>query len=138
MQQTEWAPPTVGITGCGVGGAILVTVGTTLVTDFPGRLLIGLAGAGLIVFAVFSWRARPKLAVTPDGLVVRGWFQTHRLSRRDIQLVRITEFQRIGRKTRLLELETVDDRLLVLSRWDLGADPLAVLDTLTAAGYADS
>jgi len=35
-----------------------------------------------------------------------------------------------------LEIDTSDDRLLVLSRWDLGADPLSVLDTLTAAGFA--
>ena len=29
-----------------------------------------------------------------------------------------------------------DDRLLVLSRWDLGTDPLRALDVLTEAGFA--
>ena len=35
---------------------------------------------------------------------------------------------------RLLEIDTTDDRLFVLTRWDLGTDPLEVLDALTAAG----
>ena len=36
----------------------------------------------------------------------------------------------------MLEIDTSDDRLIVLSRWDLGTDPLDVLDALTDAGYA--
>ena len=54
----------------------------------------------------------------------------------DIKIIRITEFRRIARTVRLLEIDTVDDRLLVFTRWDLGTDPLDVLDALTAAGYA--
>ena len=50
--------------------------------------------------------------------------------------IRITEFRRIGRKARLLEIDTTDDRLHVFTRWDLGTDPLEVLDALTSAGYA--
>jgi hypothetical protein len=76
------------------------------------------------------------LAITPDGLVYRGWFRSHTLRRPDISLIRITEFRRIGRKVRLLEIDTADNRLIVLSRWDLGTDPLEVLDALTDAGYA--
>ena len=30
----------------------------------------------------------------------------------------------------------VNGALVILSRWDLGTDPLDVLDALTAAGYA--
>lgn len=109
----------------------------TLVTDLPGRLLVGLAGVGLLVFAGVSWRARPKLAITPEGLLVRGWWRTQLLRQPDLKTLRITEFRRIGRKVALLEIETADDRLLILSRWDLGTDPLEVLDALTAAGYAE-
>jgi hypothetical protein len=108
----------------------------TLVTDPPGRILTGVAAVGLLVFAIGSWRARPRLAITPDGLVYRGWFRTQTLRRPDISLIRITEFRRIGRKVRLLEIDTADNRLIVLSRWDLGTDPLEVLDALTDAGYA--
>ena len=95
-----------------------------------------IAAAGLLLFAGFSWRARPKLAITPEGLAVRGWFGTRMLTHADIAHIRITEFRRLARKVRLLEIDTADDDLLVLTRWDLGTDPLSVLDALTAAGYA--
>jgi hypothetical protein len=117
---------------------MMATAAVTLVTDAPGRILAGIAAAGLLVFASVSWRARPKLAISDDGLVIRGWFRTPRLRRSDIKLIRITEFRRIARKVRLLEIDTVDDRLFVFTRWDLGTDPLEVLDALTAAGYAGS
>jgi hypothetical protein len=110
----------------------------TAVTDPPGRILLGISAAGLILFALGTWRARPKLAITPDGLVIRGWLNTVKLARADIKIIRITEFRRIGRKMRLLEIDANDGRLIVLTRWDLGADPLAVLDVLTARGYAGS
>jgi len=108
----------------------------TVVTDPPGRLLLGISAVGLILFASASWRARPKLAITSDGLRVRGWWRTQLLRRADIKIIRITEFRRIGRKMRLLEIDAEDGRLLIFSRWDLGTDPLQVLDVLTAHGYA--
>jgi Bacterial PH domain len=108
----------------------------TVVTDPPGRLLLGISAVGLILFASASWRARPKLAITSDGLQVRGWWRTQLLRRPDIKIIRITEFRRIGRKMRLLEIDAKDGRLLIFSRWDLGTDPLQVLDVLTAHGYA--
>jgi hypothetical protein len=136
VQQTEWSPSTLGVAACGISGLILAIGAVTVVTDPPGRILIGIAAAGLIVFASLSWRARPKLAIRNDGLVVRGWWHTSVLGHDDIKLIRITEFRRIARKVRLLEIDTVDDRLLVFTRWDLGTDPLDVLDALTGAGYA--
>ncbi|MGV0635587.1 PH domain-containing protein [Mycolicibacillus trivialis] len=131
-----WAPPTAGIVAAGGAGLVLLTLGLLAVTDAPGRVLITLAGLGLLGFAVLSWRARPRLAVAGAELVVHGWFRTRRLTREAIALIRITEFQRIGRKTRLLEIETTDDDLVVFSRWDLGTDPVDVLDALTVAGFA--
>ena len=138
MQQTEWSPPALGIAACGACGLILATAAVTLITDAPGRLLVGIAAVGLFMFASLSWRARPKLAIRDDGLVIRGWSRTKLLRRSDIKIIRITEFRRLARKMRLLEIDTTDDRLFVLTRWDLGTDPLNVLDALTAAGYAGS
>ncbi|MUL66991.1 hypothetical protein BOO86_21125 [Mycobacterium sp. CBMA 234] len=135
MQQTQWSPPAVGIAACGVFGLLLSAVALTSVTDPPGRLLGGIAAVGLVVFAALSWRARPKLAITPAGLVVRGWFSTQTYTQADLKSVRITEFRRLTRKVRLLELDTTDDRLLVFTRWDVGTDPINVLDALTEAGY---
>jgi hypothetical protein len=136
MQQTQWEPRLAGIAGCGVGGLFMAIAAVTVVTDPPGRLMVGIAGAGLLVFAGASWRARPKLAITPAGLVIRGWFRTQVLQHADIKIIRITEFRRMGRKVRFLEVETADDNLVLFSRWDLGTEPLDVLDALTDAGYA--
>ncbi|MCK0176002.1 MULTISPECIES: PH domain-containing protein [Mycobacteriaceae] len=136
MQQTQWGPHPAGIAGCGVFGVLMAIAAVTAVTDAPGRILTGTAAVGLLAFATMSWRARPKLAITDAGLVVRGWWRTQTLNRADLDLIRITEFRRLGRKMRLLEMETTDDRLIIFSRWDLGTDPLGVLDALTAAGYA--
>jgi hypothetical protein len=136
MQQTQWEPPAAGIAGCGLGGVVMAIASVTVVTDTPGRLLTGIAAAGLIVFAGATWRARPKLAITPAGLVLRGWFRTQVFQHADIKIIRISEFRRYGRTVRMLELETVGGGLVMLSRWDLGTRPLDVLDALTAAGYA--
>lgn len=108
----------------------------TVATDPPGRLLTGIAAAGLLIFAAGSWRGRPRLAITPEGLVYRGWLRTQTLGPADIETIRITQFRRWGRAVRLLEIDTKAGQLLVLSRWDLGGDPLDVLDALTGAGYA--
>jgi hypothetical protein len=136
MQQTEWEPRAAGIAGCGLVGVLMAIASVTLVTDPPGRILAGVAATGLILFAGVTWRARPKLAISPGGLVLRGWFRTQVLQQSDIKIIRITEFRRHGRRVRLLEVETVTGGLVIFSRWDLGTDPLEVLDALTAAGYA--
>ena len=136
MQQTSWEPRAGGIAGCWVAGVLMATASVTLVTDAPGRVMTGIAAVGLILFAGATWRARPKLAITPDGLVIRGWLRTQLLQRSDIKIIRITEFRRLARKMRLLEVETADEGLVVFSRWDLGTEPLDVLDALTDAGYA--
>ncbi len=136
MQQTQWAPPAAGIAGLGVVGVAMAIASVTVVTDAPGRIVAGIAAVGLISFAGVTWRARPKLAITPGGLALRGWFRTQVLRPSDIKIIRITEFRRYARTVRLLEVETVNGGLVLLSRWDLGADPLKVLDALTAAGYA--
>ncbi|MFA1705672.1 PH domain-containing protein [Mycobacterium intracellulare] len=136
MQQTQWEPHATGIAGCGAAGVLLAIASVTLITDPPGRVLAGVAAGGLLLFAGMSWRARPKLAITPDGLALRGWFRTQLLQQSDIKIIRIIEFRRYGRKVRLLEVETADGGLVLFSRWDLGTDPLDVLDALTAAGYA--
>jgi len=136
IQQTSWAPKTIGIVWIGIIGLAMAVVAVTVVTDLPGRVLGGVAALGLMLFATASWRARPKLAITGAGLEIRGWLNTRVLAKDDITLIRITEFRRLARKVRLLEIGTADDRLYVFTRWDLGTNPLQVLDALTEAGYA--
>jgi len=131
----SWGPRPVAIALIGVGGLLMALACLVLADDIPGRILTAVAAVGLLVFALGSWRARPRLALTDEGLVYRGWWRTRALRRPDIAAIRITEFRRLGRKSQLLEIDTSDDSLLVLSRWDLGGDPLTVLDALTEAGY---
>lgn len=132
----SWGPRPAAVILVGAAALVMAVAFATLAGDIPGRILTGMAALGLLIFAAGSWRARPRLALTHDGLVSRGWFRTRTLRPADLDTVRITEFRRLGRRVRLLEIDTVDDTLLVFSRWDLGTDPLDVLDALTAAGYA--
>lgn len=132
----QWGPSVPAVAAVAVAGILMALGCATVATDPAGRFLTGVAAIGLLVFAAGSWRGRPRLAVTAAGLVYRGWFRTQTLRREDIESIRITQFRRWGRTVRLLEIDTRAGQLLVLSRWDLGGDPLAVLDALTDAGYA--
>lgn len=132
----EWGPSPAAIAAVAAAGLAMALGCALVAADPPGLFLSGIAAFGLLLFAAGSWRARPRLAITAEGLVYRGWLRTTTLRRTDVDLIRITEFRRWGRPVRLLEIDTADDALLVLSRWDLGGDPLPVLDALTAAGYA--
>ena len=114
---------------------MMAIAAVTVITDPPGRVLAGIAAVGLLTFASFSLRARPKLAITSEGLVVRGWARTRTFRPDEIATIRITEFRRLARKVRMLEIEAHDGRLVVFTRWDLGTDPIGVLDALKAAGY---
>lgn len=134
----EWGPSSPSVAAVGLAGLLMALACVLIADDPPGRILSAVAALGLLLFAAGSWRARPRLAITGDGLVYRGWLRTVTLRREDIELIRITEFRRLGRKVRLLEIDTVESQLIVLSRWDLGGEPLQVLDALTDAGYAGS
>lgn len=134
-QQTSWAPQPGGVAALALGGLAMAAACVMLVTDLPGRVLTGIAAVGLLVFATNAAWLRPKLAIAEQGLLLRGWRGTAVLRRDQIKRIRITEFRRIGRRVRMLEIETHDDQLRVFTRWDLGVDPIQVLDALTAAGY---
>lgn len=133
---SEWGPRPAAIAVIGLLGVLMAVACALIADDAQGRILTGFAAAGLILFAAGSWRARPRLALRDGALVYRGWWRTRVLRRPDIAAIRITEFRRLARKVRLLEIDTADDVLLVLSRWDLGGEPIDVLDALTAAGFA--
>jgi hypothetical protein len=138
VESREWGPSSPSVAAVGLAGLLMALACVLIAADPPGRILSAVAALGLLLFAAGSWRARPRLAITSDGLIYRGWLRTVTLRRADIELIRITEFRRLGRKVRLLEIDTIESQLIVLSRWDLGGEPLQVLDALTDAGYAGS
>ncbi|WJR33906.1 PH domain-containing protein [Mycobacteroides immunogenum] len=130
----EWGPKTAGIVAVALVGIALGVASALFVTDAPGRLLASLAALGLLIFAAVSWRCRPKLRIVDEGLQMQGLTRDTVLPRAAVDSVKVTEFRRLGRRTRLLEIES-GDRLIVLNRWDLGTDPRDVHEALRAARY---
>lgn len=121
-----------GAAVAGVWCGLLVTAGA----DPAGRLLAGLAAVGLLGWAVFGSRARPRLQADAGGLTVGGLLCARHHPWPLVTGVRVARVRRWGRDSSLLEIETRtaegDERLLVLGRLDLGADPEDVVDALLA------
>ncbi|MEQ3551303.1 PH domain-containing protein [Pseudonocardia nematodicida] len=102
--------------------------------DPAGRLIAGVAAAGLGLAAASGTRARPRLAAGPDGLTVRRLTWTRQVPWSRVDDVRVLRTRRLGREQALLELDLRDadgtERLVVLGRPELGADPDDVADAL--------
>ncbi|WP_229675871.1 PH domain-containing protein [Hoyosella rhizosphaerae] len=51
--------------------------------------------------------------------------------------VRVLRYPRLGRRVPMLEIELnePEDRLIILSRWDLGTEPDQVADILWSVGF---
>ncbi len=122
----------VGAATAGVWCALLVTSGA----DRTGQLMAGLASAGMLAWAVFGTRARPRLQADAGGLTVGGLLRARHHPWPLVADVRVTLLRRWGRDSRLLEIETRTadgaERLLVLGRLDLDADPRDVMEELLA------
>jgi hypothetical protein len=113
-----------------------------LVDDAPGRLLAATGTIVLVAAALFGSIARPRLSVDSERVAVRGLTGTaswpwHRVSR-----IRVARHRRLGREIPMLELDVLDadthyadrddpgQRLIILGRLDLNADPEDVLDAI--------
>lgn len=105
--------------------------------DPAGQLVAAVLAIGLLVGSVWGTRARPRLAVGPEGMTVRGGLsrvRTHAWA--DVADVRVLETRRFGRVVATLAVDVHDvdgERLLVFGRLDLGADPVDVAATVMAA-----
>lgn len=130
-----WSTPPAALAVCAVGGIVLA-VAAVLSKDSAGRLLIGLAALALLVMAGVGLRQRPRLAIepgTPDPIVIRGVAGAKRYSPQQVIRARVVNYKRLGRKMPMLELDVDDngdERLLIFGRWDLGAHPEDVLESL--------
>ena len=111
--------------------AAAVTVAWFLLTDdAPGRLL---------AMALFGSIARPRLSVDNERVAVRSLTGTQTWPWRQVSRVRVVRHRRLGRDIPMLELDVLDNddrdplpgqRLIVLGRLDLNADPEDVLETI--------
>ncbi|WP_406239100.1 PH domain-containing protein [Nocardia sp. NBC_01009] len=136
-----WTTPTPALIAVTVGGVVLAGA-AVLADEAASRLLIGLAAVGLLVLAGLGFRQRPRLSVTPGPqprLVVRSLVGPTEYTRDQIVRARVVSYRRLGRKTPMLEIDVQHDgaeRLLIFGRWDLGASPVDVFDTLVEHGLA--
>ncbi|MGY1724082.1 PH domain-containing protein [Blastococcus sp. SYSU DS0533] len=128
----QWSPPAAR-PACLAAGAVALGA-VTLLLDPAGRILVGGAALLLLVLAFREALLRPRLTAGPDGVTVRTLTGT-RVLPWGLLRVRVRSTRRWGTTVRTLELEgpaggADDGLLLVLGRWDLGADPATVAGRL--------
>jgi hypothetical protein len=152
---TAWSTPIAAVIAMATGGVALAIAAVTVGADAAGRVILGLAAVVMLGFALLAGLRRPRLALIHNTaglprLAVRGLRGVTTYSTAEITRVRLTSSRRIGRSNAMLEIDLsptgpnptgpraapgrAEDRLLVFSRWDLGATPRTVLDVLTEAG----
>lgn len=128
-----WAAP-VGAVVLGAVAAVGLGAWAVVTPDAAGRLLVGLAAVGIALAAVVGALARPRLAARADGLTLRGPLGTRTWPWARVDAVRVVRLRRLGMPAAYVEVEARDDdggeRLLVLGRLELGADPRDVAEAL--------
>jgi hypothetical protein len=93
-------------------------------------LLAGIAAVGLLVLAARDVLAPVRLAADEGGVTVIRGFAGHRhIPWAQVRSIRLDERQRLGRTTRLVEIDT-GERLHLLSSYDLGVPPEDVTEEL--------
>ncbi len=123
----SWSTPAPLVAAAWVLAALLAFA-TVITTENAGRLLIGLATLLVSYLAAFASIARPRLSADTNGLAVRGFTSTTHLPWHEVK-VKLQHTRRLGREQQTLELDA-DDRLVVLTKLDLGADPQEVAGVL--------
>ena len=130
----EWSPRRAQVVVLVLSGLGLALAAAFL--DAAGRVLVGTAALLALGLALRDGLARPRLSAGPGGVQVRTWTARRHLPWRRLQ-VRVRSTRRLGLRGSALELDTAtgpDDEgvLVVLGRWDLGADPADVARALQA------
>lgn len=129
-----WGPrrPLVWIAAAATIGA---AVGATLYGrggDGPGAMLLWFLAVVFAGCTAYGSLLNPRLMADESGVVIRMFSGNQAVSWQDLRTqVKVT--RRLGRDTRTLELEYRSDgqqRLVVLGRLELGAEPDDVLDEL--------
>lgn len=137
---TAWAPKTAGVAAAGVGAVVMAGATVTVGNDPIGLFLLGLAAVILAVVAVTGYLVRPRLALVPSEgtprIAVRTLFARHEYAKAQIYRLRVVRYPRMGRRVPILEIDVrePEEKLLLLTRWDLGMNPDRVFTALEAAG----
>lgn len=137
ISTTAWAPKAPSVGAAGVGAVIMAGGAISLGNDPIGWFLLGLAAVVLAVIAVTGFLVRPRLAILPGPrLAVRTLFGRHEYEVGQIYRLRVVRYPRMGRRVPILEIDVrePEERLLLLTRWDLGTNPDRVISVLEDAG----
>jgi hypothetical protein len=114
--------------------AVAAGVGAAFTHDPPGRVLVGVVAILLVLAGLFTTVARPRLAADHEGIAVRSLTGTRRWTWAEVN-VRLVRTRRLGREVATIEVDAENAEppdLVVLGRFDLGADPENVVDELLA------
>jgi hypothetical protein len=112
-----------------------------LADDAPGRLLAAAGTIGLAAAALFGSIARPRLSVDSEHVAVRSLTGVKAWPWRQVSSIRVVRHRRLGREIPMLELDILDtgaqeadgdprQRLIIMGRLDLNADPEDVLEAI--------
>lgn len=147
--RTSWATPLPAALTLVGGGVLLFIAAFFAASDPAGLVLMGVAALLLLGVGVVALTMRPRLGLTDGGALIVRTLTGRRMYPRDqIDRIRVIEMRRIGRRAGQLQIDVLrddapttapdalrdDTRLIVFSRWDLGADVIEVADELRRAG----
>src|SRR5918993_2354905 len=128
----RWSPRPVE-TAYAAAGAVLALL-LALIADPAGRVLFGVAAAGLISLVAIDLLLRPRLSADASGLRVRTLSVRRELPWPDLERVAVDERTRWGLTARTLEVDA-GETLVVFGRRGLGADPRDVAGALARIRY---
>ncbi|GAB17302.1 hypothetical protein GOEFS_023_00190 [Gordonia effusa NBRC 100432] len=147
----SWSSPKPFAYGLIAGGVALLVAAVVTLDDPAGSILMVIAALLLFGFGGTAATVRPRLRLVSTGgtptITVRTVFGAQTYVAADVARLRILSFRRMGRRIGHLEFEferdqdqagaaTDDDtRIVVMGRWELGADIHEVADALDAAGF---
>ncbi|MGV9709882.1 PH domain-containing protein [Gordonia sp. NPDC003424] len=151
LSTRAWSTPKPAAFTLLIGGLLLFLAAFFAASDPAGLVLMGAAALLLLAVGMLALVMRPRLAVTIDGELAVRTIGGRRIYQRDrIERIRVLEMRRIGRRSGQLQIDVLPDgapvaapsgqlrddtRLIVFSRWDLGADVTEVADGLRRAGF---
>ncbi|MFW0789991.1 PH domain-containing protein [Gordonia sp. CPCC 205333] len=147
----SWSSPKPFAYGLIAGGVALSIAAIVTFDDPAGSVLMVIAALLLFGFGGTAAAVRPRLRLVSTGgtptVTIRTIFGAQTYAAADVARLRILDFRRMGRRIGHLEFEfepqrgssgepTDDDtRIIVMGRWELGADIHEVADALEAAGF---
>jgi len=131
-----WTTPVAAGVALVVGGIALIAAAAASYADPPAMTFIGVAALVVLAVGAVTLIRRPRLVLTTGPtLIVKTLRGPVELTPDDIERVSILRTRRLAARSRQLVIDLSDDTLMIFGRWDLGVDPLVVVDDLRAAGF---